>query len=245
MDDLVERALHRRQRGQMLDQPVAPRLGLLGMHGLAVHEDGTREQVAVVVGVGLVELGRKAVREIVQNVLPGCHVHGQIAPFAGRDVREAAFHERLGGRDQLHDGGAAFGQIGLDRPDQGRALHGGDEVIEEPLLVGLEGGMRRGLGLAVERALVARDVHGLQRRAEILMDDLEGAGIGVIDAGLLGRELVLQHLHLDALIGERARGVEAERLQVAREDLHRGDAALLHGGDKLRAGGEGRARFRG
>ena len=235
MEDLVERALHRRQRGQMLDQAVAPRLGLARMHGLAVDEDGTREQVAVLVGVGLVELGRKAVREIVENVLPGCHVHGEIAPFAGRDLREAALHQRLGGRDQLHDGGAAFGEIGLDRADQRRALHGRDEVIEEPLLVGLEGGVRGGLGLAVERAPVARDVRGLQRGVEILMDDLEGAGIGVIDADLLGRELVLQHLDLDALVGERARGVEAERLEVAREHLHRGDAALLHGGDELRA----------
>ena len=74
-------------------------------------------------------------------------------------------------------------------------------MIEEPLLVGLEGGMRRGLGLAVEGALVARDVHGLQRGVEILMNDLKRTGIGVIDSDLLRRELVLQHLHLDALIG--------------------------------------------
>ena len=111
-------------------------------------------------------------------------------------------------------------------------------MIEEALLVRLERRARGGLGLPVEGARVAGDVGGLQRGIEIVMDDLEGAGIGVVDADLLGRERVLQHLHLDALIGERARGIEAERLEVARQHLHRGDPALLHGGDEIGAGGE-------
>ena len=47
------------------------------------------------------------------------------------------------------------------------------------------------------------------------MDDLEGACIGVVDPDLLGAERVLDDLVLDTLVGERAGGVEAERLQVA------------------------------
>ena len=66
----------------------------------------------------------------------------------------------------------------------------------------------------------------------------ERAGIGVVDADLLGRELVLDQLVFDALVGERARRVEAERLEIARQHLHRRDAALLDRLDELGAGGE-------
>ena len=70
------------------------------------------------------------------------------------------------------------------------------------------------------------------------MDDREGAGIGVVDADLLGRELVLDQLVLDALVGQRAGGVEAERLEIARQHLHRRDAAGLDRLDELGARGE-------
>ena len=66
----------------------------------------------------------------------------------------------------------------------------------------------------------------------------ERAGIGVVDADLLGRELVLDQLVFDALVGERARRVETERLEVARQHLHRRDAALLDRLDEFGAGGE-------
>ena len=85
---------------------------------------------------------------------------------------------------------------------------------------------------------LAGDVGGLHRRVEVVVDDLERAGIGVVDADLLGRELVLDQLVFDALVGERARGIEAERLEVARQHLHRGDAAILDRLDELGAGGE-------
>jgi hypothetical protein len=50
---------------------------------------------------------------------------------------------------------------------------------------------------------------------------------------------MFQHLVFDAVIGERPGGVEAERPQVAGQDLHRGDAARLDGLDELRARREG------
>lgn len=72
----------------------------------------------------------------------------------------------------------------------------------------------------------------LKGRFEVLVDHLERGGIAVVDGDLFGRQLVDQHVVFDALVGHRARDVEAERLQVARDDLHGGDAALFHRADK-------------
>ena len=76
-------------------------------------------------------------------------------------------------------------------------------MIEEALLVGFEGRARRGLGVAVVGAAVsAGDVGGFERLIQVLVDDLEGVGIGVVDADLLRRQLVLDDLVFDALEGE-------------------------------------------
>jgi hypothetical protein len=77
-------------------------------------------------------------------------------------------------------------QIGVDGGDQGGGFHRGQQMAEEALLGGLEGRARGGLGLAVQRAAVARDVGGLHRGGEVVVDDGEGPGIGIIDAALLG-----------------------------------------------------------
>ena len=53
-----------------------------------------------------------------------------------------------------------------------------------------------------------------------------------------GVSCVLEQLVFDAVKGERAGGVEAERLEVARQHLHRRDAAGLDRLDELGAGGE-------
>ena len=111
-------------------------------------------------------------------------------------------------------------------------------MIEEALLGAFEGGARGGLGLAVQRAALAGDVGGLHGGVEIVVNDLEGAGIGVVDADLFGRELVLDKLVFDAVVGERAGRIEAERLQIARQHFHRGDAAGLDRLDELRPRGE-------
>jgi hypothetical protein len=70
------------------------------------------------------------------------------------------------------------------------------------------------------------------------VDDLKTARPCVVDAGLFGGEPVLDQLVLDPLIGERARCVEAERLEVACEHLHGGDTAGFDRLDELSAGGE-------
>ena len=69
---------------------------------------------------------------------------------------------------------------------------------------------------------------------------LEGAGIGVVDAPLFGRERMFERLDLDPVIAERTGLVEPEGLQIAGHHLHRRDPAGLHGGDEVGALLEGR-----
>ena len=59
------------------------------------------------------------------------------------------------------------------------------QMIEKALLGALEGGARGGFRLPVQRAGLAGDVGRLHRRVEIVVDDGERAGIGVVDADLL------------------------------------------------------------
>ncbi len=70
---------------------------------------------------------------------------------------------------------------------------------------------------------------------DVLLDDLEGAGIRVADAPLGVAERVLQDVDLDAVVGKRASLVEPEGLQVARDVLQCRDPARLHRGDELDA----------
>ena len=72
---------------------------------------------------------------------------------------------------------------------------------EEALLGAFEGGSRRGLCLRVQRAGLAGDVGGAHGRIEIIMDNAECAGIGIVDANLLGRKLVFEQFVFDTLIG--------------------------------------------
>src|SRR6516165_8898167 len=108
-------------------------------------------------------------------------------------------------------------EITVHGGDQGRSLHRRDQMIEEALLGALERRTRRRLGLAVERAGLAGDVSGLQRRIEIVVDDLERGRIGVVDADLLVGELMFEEFIFDAREGERAGRIKAERLEVAGE----------------------------
>ena len=241
LHDLVERRRHRRQRGELLDQRVAAGDRLLAEHGIAVIvEHRPREQVAVIVGEGLLQLHREGVGQELDHGLARGEVDREVVPLGGRDLGDAPFHQRLAGGDQLDDGGAPGVEIGLDRTDQARAFHGGQQMAEEALLGALEGRQGGRLGVPVQRVLAIDDAGGLQRLLDVAVDDLEGAGIGVVDAPLFRRERVFEGLDLDAVIGERPGLVEAEGLQIPGHHLHRGDAAGLHGGDELDPGLERR-----
>jgi hypothetical protein len=61
---------------------------------------------------------------------------------------------------------------------------------------------RRRLGLCVQRAALAGDVGRLQGSVEVVVDDLEGAGIRVVNTNLLSRERVFDQLVLDTFVGQ-------------------------------------------
>ena len=108
-------------------------------------------------------------------------------------------------------------------------------MAEEALLGAFEGRERGRLGVLVQHVLALDDAGRLQCLLDVGVDHLERIGIGVVDAPLLRRERVFEDVDLDPVVGERAGLVEAERLQIARDHLHRGDAARLHGGDEVGA----------
>ena len=185
----------------MLDHAVAARDRLTRNHRIAVRVIGrARVQVPFLVRIELEEQCRKRMLQIVEDIFARRDVDREIAPFGGRDLGEAAVEQGLVGRDHLQDAGVALIEVARDRRDQRRAFHRRQEMIEETLLVGFKGGAGGGLGVAVVGgAALAGDVGGFQRLIEVAMDDLKGVGIGVVDADLLLRELVLDDLVFDAL----------------------------------------------
>ena len=148
--------MDRRQRRQLLDQPITAGDGLAALHGLAIAIDRPRGEIALAVGERLVELGREAVRQIIQHVFARRDVDLNVAPFLGRNLGKPALHQRLAGRDDLDDGGMASRQIALDGGDQRGRLHRRDQMVEETLLGALEGRPRGGFGLRVQRAAFRR-----------------------------------------------------------------------------------------
>ena len=241
LDDLVERSRHRRERGEFLDERIAASQGRLARHGIAVgveHRPG--HQVALRIGERFLQLHRKGMGEELDDGLARGEVHVDVVPLGCRDLGDAPLHQRFPGGDELHDGGTALFKVGLDRADQRGAFHGREQVPEEPLLGALERGHRRGLGVAVKRRLAVDDAGGLQRLAKVGVDDLERAGVGIVDTTLGGAQGVFEDLDLDAVVRERAGLVQSKRLQVAGDDFERGDPARFHRGDELRAGLERR-----
>ena len=138
LHNLVERAVHRRQRGEMLDQPVASAHRFTALHRLAIPEHWARRKIAFAIGERLIQLRRKRVGQIIQHIFPRRDVDLDVAPFLGRNLGKPTLHQRLAGRDDLDHGRMTVVQIPLDRGDQRRHLHRGDEVVEEPLLGGFE-----------------------------------------------------------------------------------------------------------
>src|SRR3546814_6721790 len=92
-------------------------------------------------------------------------------------------------------------------------------MVEEALLVGFEGRSRGSLGVAVQGAFGTGDVGRLERRLDVLVDDLEGIGVRIVDRDLLRRQVVLDDLVDDPLVGERAGGVETERSEEHTSEL--------------------------
>ena len=235
LDDLIERSLDRIERGEPLDHPVAPSHGLAADHRLAIDDHRARAQVARGIGERLEQLDRKAVGQIVQHVFARRDVDAQVVPLGGVDFGEPTFHQCFAGRDDLDDAGMTCGQISFDAGDQRRRLHRGDQVVEEALLGTFEGRARDRPGLGVERTLAPGDIGRLQRGVEVVVNDLKGRGIGVVDPGLLGGQFVLKDFVFDAFVRQRSRRVESERLEIASEHFHRRNAAALDRRDEVGA----------
>ena len=206
MDDLVERALDRRQRREPFDQLITPLHCLAALDGLTVAIDWPRAQIAVAVGERLEQLRRKRMGEIVEDIFARGDVDLDVVPLLRRDLGEPTLHQRLAGRDDLDNAGMPGGKVRLGASDQRRRLHRCKQMTEEALLRPFERRSRGGFGLRIERrgaTILAglRHAGGLQRRVEILVDNLERAGIGVVDANLLRRQRMLDDLIFDAVIG--------------------------------------------
>ena len=245
MQDLVERRLHRRQRRELLDQRIAGGHGFLAQDRVALGVGhGPRHEIALVVGERFLQLHREGVGQIFEARLPRRQVDGDVVPFRDGDVGDASVQQGLAGGDQLDDAGMAGLKIGLHGPDQRGAFHGGQEMAEETLLRALEGRQRGGLRVLVEGGIALHDAGGFERVFYIAVDHLEGAGIGVVDAPLLGCQGMFEQLNLDPVIAERTGLVEAEGLQIAGDHLHRRHPAGLHGGDEIGALLEGRLAAR-
>ena len=241
MQYLVKGRVHGRQGRQLLDQRVALRERLLAQDRTAVGvRGGAAHQVPVAVGEGFLELHGKGVGEEVEDGLAGGEVDAEVVPFRRRYLGDAPLHQGLAGGHELDHGGPAGVEVGLDRADQRGALHGRQEMAEEALLGALEGAQRRGLGVPVEGGTFLHDARGLERGFDVGVDDLERAGVGIVDAPLLVRELMHEDVHLDAVIGQCAGLVETEGLQVPRDHFHGGDPARFHGRHEIAPALEGR-----
>jgi hypothetical protein len=97
LHDLIERTLDRRKRRQPLDHAVAPLDRLAALDRLAIVIDRPGREVALAIRERLVELGGKAVRQVVEHVFARRDVDLDVAPFLGRDLGEAPLHQRLPG----------------------------------------------------------------------------------------------------------------------------------------------------
>lgn len=80
---------------------------------------------------------------------------------------------------------------------------------EEALLGELESRARRGLGAGVA-GVAGVDAGRLDRGPEVVVDDLEGLGVLIVDGRLLAGEHVLDDVALDAGVGQGARLVAVD-----------------------------------
>ena len=73
---------------------------------------------------------------------------------------------------------------------------------EKALLRGLERRSGGGLRLGIQRRGFAGDIRRAHRGVEIVVNDAERAGICIVNANLLGRELVLDQFVFDSIVGK-------------------------------------------
>ena len=90
--------------------------------------DRPGREISVAVREGLEQLGREAVRQIVEHVLARRDVDLYVAPLLGWNFGKPTLQKRFASGDDLNDGGMSVLEVALDPSDQGRRLHRGDQV---------------------------------------------------------------------------------------------------------------------
>src|SRR3546814_6857208 len=76
--------------------------------------------------------------------------------------------------------------------------------------------------------LFRSDAGGRKRLFHIPMNDRPGVRIGVEVSDLPRRQLMLEDVIFDTGVGKRERGIDTNGLQLARDKLHRGNAAVTN-----------------
>ena len=144
----------------------------------------------------------------------------------------------------MDNGAVSSGNGFLDSLYDARQFQRQQDLAEEALLRAFEprhgcafrGGVERRAGHLIRNAGCG------QRLVQVLVDDLPGVGVGVVDRDLLGGQRVLEDVVFDAFEGKCAGRVEPLELQVARDDFHGGDAACADCLDEGLARGESGAK---
>src|SRR3546814_13741378 len=73
--------------------------------------------------------------------------------------------------------------------------------------------------------------------AQVGVDDRPGVSIGIIDRDLILGQAMLKDIILDTSEGECARGIEAERFEIPRDQFHRCNSAIADiGNERLAIG---------
>src|SRR3546814_18092470 len=79
---------------------------LFALDRVALRIEGrARAQIAFIIRVGLIKLGREGMLQIGADDLARTEVDGQVMPFLGGDAGKLPFHHRLAGGDKLDDRG--------------------------------------------------------------------------------------------------------------------------------------------
>ena len=235
----VQHARHSGEAGEFGDKLLAQPQGLLADHGRAIDHHRDHGDIAVLVLDGVHRHDREGAHQVVEHLVLGRQVDGEVVPLLGGDLGEAAFHHRLIGRDDLHHGRSALAEVLPDRGHEGRGLQAGEEVTEEPQLGPLERRHDGGGRLARLWLAVLADADRLQGGAQVLVDQLVGVGPGVPDCDVVVRERMTQGFVFHAVERQRPGDVETHGLQLARDQLHHRHAAGLHGVHEGLTGGEG------
>ena len=153
-----------------------------------------------------------------------------MSAFLRREFGQPPVEDSLSGADKLNNRNVAGREFGFDRLEDRRHLHRDQQCRPEALLGAFEPAQRRSLGHRVQGSArgAINDIGGFQCGVDIAMNHGPRVGIGVVNLDLGGCKLMLERLIFDPGEAECAGRVETHGLGVARHDLHRRDAALLH-----------------